>query len=54
MNLNKLNILKSTLSQKLLMELESLENSRLDVSNFIINKDWLIGFCEAEGCFGGS
>jgi len=54
MNLNKLNVLKLTLSQKLLMELESLEKLRLNVSNFIINKDWLIGFSEAEGCFSGS
>lgn len=54
MNLKKLNALKLTLSQKLLMELESLENLRLQISNFIINKDWLIGFSEAEGTFSGS
>jgi hypothetical protein len=54
MNLNKLNVFKLTLSQKLLNELESLEKLRLNVSNFILNKDWLIGFSEAEGCFSGS
>jgi len=54
MNLQKLNVLKSTLSGKLLMELENLENSRLEVSNFIVNKDWLIGFTEAEGSFYGN
>jgi len=54
MKTTKLNDFKLTLSKKLLMELESLENLRLDVSNFNVNKDWLIGFSEAEGTFSGS